>query len=87
MSRQGSRWEVTKRERVRSETYRKTVEERISSEKLVAGAIRVMRVSWRVEKSDIEFCKSRILRKKSLEVSAAGLMVRAGARAGPVYVL
>ena len=35
------------------------------------------------EKSAIEFCRSRMLRKKSLEVSAAGVMVRAGARAGP----
>ena len=29
------------------------------------------------------FCRSRILRKKSLDISEAGLMVRAGAMGGP----
>lgn len=60
------------------------VEERISSEKLVAGAIKATSVSWTLLKSAMEFCRSLILRKKSLEVSLAGLMVRAGAMAGPV---
>ena len=30
------------------------------------------------------FCKSLILRKKSFDISEAGLMVRAGAKGGPV---
>ena len=76
-----------KRVRVRREMYRKMVEERISSEKLVAGAMKETRVSCTLEKSAMEFCRSLMFRKKSLEVSAAGLMVRAGARAGPAYVL
>ena len=33
--------------------------------------------------SSMEFCRSRMLRKKSLDISPAGLMVRAGASGGP----
>jgi hypothetical protein len=50
---------------------------------LVKGApVWTMR-SWRTAKSAMLFCKSRMLRKKSLEVSAAGLIVFGGAIAGP----
>ncbi len=70
-------------ERVSSVRYRKMVEESISSEKLVAGAMKATKASCKVEKSDMEFWRSRIFRKKSLEVSAAGLIVLAGANAGP----
>jgi hypothetical protein len=52
--------------------------------KFVAGATVWTRASWRLEKSAMLFCRSRMLRKKSFEVSLAGLIVRAGARAGPV---
>ena len=42
-----------------------------------------------VLKSSIQFCRSRILRKKSLDISDAGLIVRGGAKGGPPmeYVL
>lgn len=59
------------------------VEERISFEKLVKGATFLTMRSWRTAKSAMLFCKSRMLRKKSLEVSAAGLIVFGGAIAGP----
>ena len=59
------------------------VEERISFEKLVKGATFLTMRSWRTVKSAMLFCKSRMLRKKSLEVSAAGLIVFGGAIAGP----
>jgi len=59
------------------------VEERVSFEKLVKGATLWTTRSWRMVKSAMLFCKSRMLRKKSLEVSAAGLIVFGGAIAGP----
>ena len=59
------------------------VEETISLEKLVRGAPVLTTVSWMRVKSAMLFCKSRMLRKKSLDVSAAGLMVFGGAMAGP----
>ena len=59
------------------------VEERISLEKLVLGATVVTMVSCMTEKSAMLFWRSRMLRKKSLEVSATGLMVFGGAIAGP----
>lgn len=59
------------------------VEERISLEKLVSGAPFATTASWMREKSAMLFCRSRMLRKKSLDVSAAGLMVFGGAMAGP----
>lgn len=72
-----------KSETVRIVRYKKTVEERISFEKFVGGAIALTRASWAPAKSDMLFCKSRMLRKKSLDVSAAGLIVLGGAMAGP----
>ena len=62
---------------------RKTVEERGSFEKFVQGVITLMMRSCTVLNSSMEFCKSRMLRKKSLDISPAGLMVRGGARGGP----
>ena len=59
------------------------VEESISFEKLVSGVIVLTMVSWMTEKSAMLFWRSRMLRKKSFEVSAAGLMVFGGAMAGP----
>lgn len=59
------------------------VEERISLEKLVSGAPFWTTTSWRSVKSAMLFWRSRMLRKKSLDVSAAGLMVFGGAMAGP----
>ena len=60
-------------------------DETVSSAKLVSGDKVDTAASWRFEKSAMQFCRSRILRKKSFDVSDAGLMVRAGARAGPSY--
>ena len=65
---------------------RKRVEESASSEKFVGGVRTVRTLSCSREKSSILFCKSRILRKKSLESSFTGFTVGAGARAGPVGV-
>ena len=47
------------------------------------GVMVAMRASWMMEKSSMQFCRSRMLRKKSLDISDAGLMVLAGARGGP----
>lgn len=63
---------------------RKRVEERGSLEKFVGGESSEIVLSWATEKSSMQFCKSRILRKKSLDSSLAGLTVGAGANAGPV---
>ena len=65
---------------------RKRVEERASSEKFVGGVRTVSTLSCRREKSSILFCRSRMLRKKSLDSSLTGLTVGAGARAGPLGV-
>ena len=62
---------------------RKMVDERGSFEKLVTGVTVEMRASWALEKSSMQFWRSRMLRKKSLDISEAGLMVRAGAMGGP----
>ena len=59
------------------------LELRASLLKFVDGVMAAMRASCPVEKSSIQFCRSRILRKKSLDISEAGRMVRAGARGGP----
>ena len=64
--------------------YRKSCEEKVSSEKFVAGVTVVTRASWALLKSAMLFCRSRMLRKKSFDVSLAGLITGAGARAGPV---
>lgn len=65
---------------------RNSVEERASSEKFVGGVSTVRILSCRREKSSILFCRSRILRKKSLLSSLTGFTVGAGASAGPVGV-
>jgi hypothetical protein len=56
---------------------------RFSFEKLVRGVRKASTASWIVEKSSMQFCKSRMLRKKSLENSGVGLIVRAPANGGP----
>lgn len=61
----------------------KSVDDKGSFEKLVAGAMVAMMASWMVEKSSMLFCKSRMLRKKSLDMLETGFMVRGGARGGP----
>lgn len=72
-----------KRRLVVMKRKRKMVDERASLEKFVGGVM-VLRIrSCMVLKSSMEFCRSRILRKKSLDISLAGLMVRGGARGGP----
>ena len=58
-------------------------EDNASFEKFVKGATRAMRASCEVEKSSMLFCRSRILRKKSLDISDAGRIVLGGARGGP----
>ena len=63
---------------------RNIVEESASFEKLVRGVTAFIIVSWSTLKSSIVFCRSRMLRKKSLEVSEAGLIVRGGASGGPL---
>ena len=79
----GMRWAVRKSSAVKAVRRRKAVEETISSEKLVIGPRVETMASCRVEKSAMLFWRSRRLRKKSLDVSGTGLMVVAGARAGP----
>ena len=64
----------------------KRVEESASLEKFVDGVSTVRTLSWSREKSSMLFCRSRILRKKSLDSSLTGLTVGAGARAGPLGV-
>lgn len=56
---------------------------RFSFEKFVKGVRTESTASCTFEKSSITFCRSRMLRKKSLLNSGAGLMVRAPARGGP----
>ena len=80
---QGRRCEVIKRRHAATKRNRKSVDDSGSFEKLVDGAMTAMRASWIVEKSSMQFCRSRMLRKKSLDISEAGLMVRAGASGGP----
>lgn len=83
IARQGSRCAVTKSKQPLTKSNRKIVEERDSSEKLVDGMINEMTWSWSVEKSSMLFWRSRIFRKKSLLISAAGFTVAAGANGGP----
>lgn len=85
ISRHGSRWAVKNNEAVTKVRTKNTVDEKVSSEKFVGGDKASTRVSCKTEKSAIEFWRSRILRKKSFDVSLAGLMVFAGANAGPSY--
>ena len=59
------------------------VDDNGSLEKFVRGVMVLMTRSWMILKSSMQFCRSRMLRKKSLDISAAGLMVRGGASGGP----
>ena len=70
---------------VRIVRYRKSCEDKFSSEKFVAGVIVWTKASWALVKSAMLFWRSRMLRKKSFDVSLAGFMTVAGAKAGPVY--
>ena len=63
---------------------RKIVDDNGSFEKFVTGVTVLMIRSWMMLKSSIQFWRSRMLRKKSFDISAAGLMVRGGASGGPV---
>jgi hypothetical protein len=60
------------------------MELRLSLEKFVNGVKKESTASCIVEKSSMQFCKSRMLRKKSFENSGAGLMVLAPANGGPL---
>lgn len=82
-NRQGRRWDVMKRRHDVTKRKRNIVEERGSLEKFVGGVIILRIRSCIVLKSSMLFCRSRMLRKKSLDISPAGLMVRAGASGGP----
>lgn len=62
---------------------RNTVEDRGSLEKLVDGVSVEITLSCITEKSSIQFCKSRMLRKKSFDSSLTGFTVGAGANGGP----
>lgn len=63
---------------------RNRVEERGSFEKFVVGVTVFNTASWRTLKSSMLFWRSRMLRKKSLDISAAGLIIRGGASGGPL---
>lgn len=69
---------------VETKRKRKIVDERASFEKFVGGVMIFRTPSCTVLKSSMLFWRSRMLRKKSLDISAAGLMVRAGASGGPL---
>ena len=59
------------------------MDDNASLEKFVTGVTVLMTRSWMILKSSMQFWRSRMLRKKSLDISAAGLMVRGGASGGP----
>lgn len=81
--RHGRRCEVMNRRQVVTKRIRKILELRDSLLKFVDGVTPAMRVSCAVEKSSMLFCRSRMLRKKSLDISEAGRIVRGGASGGP----
>ena len=72
-----------KRRHDETKRKRKIVEDRGSFEKFVGGVMSLRNRSCIVLKSSMLFCRSRMLRKKSLDISPAGLMVRGGAIGGP----
>ena len=86
MKRHGIKCEAMNMNPAVANVNRNSVEERASSEKFVGGMRTVRILSCSREKSSMLFCRSRILRKKSLDSSFTGLTVGAGARAGPVGV-
>ena len=83
MKRHGRRCEVKNKIQVATKRKRKMVEESGSLEKLVGGARAAIRASCTVEKSSMMFCRSRMFRKKSFDISGAGRTERAGAKGGP----
>ena len=83
MKRHGSRYDVRKRRHAATKSKRKIVDDNGSFEKFVTGVTVLMTRSWMILKSSMQFWRSRMLRKKSLDISAAGLMVRGGATGGP----
>lgn len=83
MKRHGIRCEAMNMNPVVAKQKRKTVEERGSSLKFVGGIKTAIILSCRREKSSMLFCRSRILRKKSLESSFTGFTIGAGASGGP----
>ena len=83
IKRKGSRCDATNKVQAAINRKRNKVDDSGSFEKLVTGATDAMMPSWRVEKSSMLFCRSRMLRKKSFDISEAGLIVRGGERGGP----
>lgn len=81
--RQGRRCEVMNKRHVATKRMRKILELKDSLLKFVDGVTPAMSASCAVEKSSMLFWRSRMLRKKSLDISEAGRMVRAGASGGP----
>ena len=75
-----------KRRQAARKRNKNSVEDRGSFEKFKGGVTYLRKASWRVLKSSMPFWRSRILRKKSLDVSPAGFMVRGGAIGGPLRV-
>ena len=84
MSRHGSRCADKNSAPAARNRNRKMVDDNGSLEKLVGGVMYLTRRSWISAKSAMQFCRSRMLRKKSFDISPAGLIVRGGAKGGPV---
>ena len=74
---------MRKRRHAAIKRNRKIVDDNASFEKFVTGVTVLMIRSCMILKSSMQFWRSRMLRKKSLDISAAGLMVRGGASGGP----
>lgn len=83
IKRHGIRCEAMNMNEPVTKVARKTVDESGSSLKFVGGVIRSITLSCSREKSSMLFCRSRMLRKKSLDSSFTGLTVGAGAIGGP----
>ena len=83
IKRHRSRCDVRNSMHAKVNRKRKIADERGSFEKLVGGVTAASIASWAVEKSSIRFCKSLMFRKKSLDNSEVGLVVRGGASGGP----
>lgn len=84
MRRQGRRWDAIESSKVAVNANRKIVDDSGSFEKFVDGVRRDSSLSCTREKSSMQFCRSRMLRKKSFERSFTGFTVGAGAIGGPV---
>lgn len=83
IKRHGMRWEAMNINAAVTTRKRNRVDDSGSLEKFVEGDIIAIIVSWRREKSSMQFWRSRIFRKKSLDSSLTGLTVGAGAIGGP----